>query len=77
MSDPQEVLSAALALPERDRADVVVALLESFDDPDGLFPDDDLLDEADRREAMMEADPGMELSHEELMAAFSHRRRRK
>lgn len=38
--------------------------------------DEDLLDEAERRDEMMDADPGMELSHEEFMEAFSHRRKK-
>jgi len=75
MGNPSDVLSAALALPERERADVVLALLESFVDGPA-FSDADLLEEADQREAMMDSDPGMEISHEEFMGAFSHRRKK-
>jgi hypothetical protein len=75
MGNSSDVLSAAMALPERERADVILALLESLVDQPSLS-DGDLLDEAERRDAMVDADPGMELSHEEFMEAFSHRRKK-
>ena len=69
-----EVLAAALALPEKERAVVTRELLASLGTDLVSVDDDELLAEADRRENMMETDPTMEMSHEELMEAFAHRR---
>ena len=51
MTQPQEILEAALGLPEDDRFQLVTQLLESFpNDSFGVSLDDpDLLDELDRR----------------------------
>ena len=69
-----EVLTAALALPEKDRAVVTRELLASLGNDLDSTEDDELLAEADRRESMMETDPRLEISHEELMSAFAQRR---
>ena len=51
MTQPQEILEAALGLPEDDRFQLVTQLLESFpNDNAGVSLDDvDLLEELDRR----------------------------
>ena len=51
MTQPQEILEAALGLPEDDRLQLVTQLLESFpNDSYGVSLDDpDLMDELDRR----------------------------
>ncbi len=51
MTQPQEILKAALGLPEDDRFQLVTQLLESFPhDSFGVSLDDpDLLEELDRR----------------------------
>ena len=69
-----DVLNAALALPEEERAGVARGILESLGNDLVSADDDELLAEADRRESMMESDPAMEMSHEELMEAFARRR---
>jgi len=69
-----EVLDAALALPVAERADVARGLLDSLGNDLISVADDELLAEADRRESQMESDPETEMSHDEFMAAFAHRR---
>ncbi len=51
MTQPQEILEAALGLPDDDRFQLVTQLLESFPyDSTGVSLDDpDLLEELDRR----------------------------
>jgi len=70
-----EVLETALQLPARDRAGVVLGLLESLHDSEASNSDSELVAEADRREAMMDADPSMEISHEELLAGLQRNRK--
>ena len=75
MNSSPDVLAAAMALPESDQADVALHLLESLHGDQESATDQDLLTLADEREAMMDSDPAVEISHEELLAAFSHRRK--
>lgn len=70
-----EVLETALQLPARDRAGVVLGLLESLHDSEASNSDSELVAEADRREAMMDADSSMEISHEELLAGLQRNRK--
>ncbi len=51
----EQVLQAALALPEEDRLELVEALLDSHAPPDGLPFDPAWLDEVRRRSAEVEA----------------------
>lgn len=69
-----EVLTAALALPEEERAAVTRELLAGLGNDQVSYDDDELLAEADRRQSMMETNPSMEMSHEELLEAFAQRR---
>jgi len=57
MTQPQEILEAALGLPDDDRFQLVAQLLESFpNDRSGASLDDpDLLEELDRRFADTES----------------------
>ena len=58
-----ELTPRLLALPERDREELAYVLLDSL-------PEDDDISEALRREAEMEADPRMSITHEEFMSYF-------
>jgi Putative addiction module component len=71
-----EIITAAMLLSDKERADVIVELLESLDNNQKEISDGALLLEAEQREAMMDADPATEITHEALLSRFTHLRRK-
>ena len=68
MSTVAEIESKALALSERDRAMLASSLLQSL--PSVLDEEDEGLAEALRREAEMDADPSVVMTHAEFLSAL-------
>ena len=62
------VTEAALQLPVADRAAVLLSIFDSL--PDDRSYADDILDEAMRRDAEIEAGLVREMSHEEFIAGL-------
>ncbi len=63
------VTEAALQLPVADRASVLLSLFDSL--PGDSVSDDDILDEAMRRDAEIESGLVREMSHEEFIAGLN------
>src|SRR5581483_7759758 len=68
-----EVEKLALDLPERDRATLIANLLDSL--PPILSDDDEGIAEALRRDAELDADPGLAISAAELDTYIRNRRK--
>jgi len=68
-----EIEKLALDLPERDRAMLIANLLDSL--PPILSDEDEGIAEALRRDAELEADPGLAISSAELDAYIRNRRK--
>lgn len=66
-----EIEKLALDLPERDRATLIASLLDSL--PPILSEEDEGIAEALRRDAELEADPGLAISSAELDAYIRNR----
>jgi putative addiction module component (TIGR02574 family) len=62
----QEVLEAALTLPEDDRATIVAALLHTLPPEPNDWDEDELASELDRRLEEALSDPGATISWSEL-----------
>ena len=69
------VLSEALALPEKDRAEVIVKLIESLGAPASGMSDEEAIAEAERRSEEMDRDPSYSISHEEFLRVFEDRKK--
>ena len=68
-----EIEKLALDLPERDRATLIANLLDSL--PPILSDEDEGIAEALRRDAELDADPGLAISSAELDAYIRNRRK--
>jgi len=68
-----EIERLALDLPERDRAMLIANLLDSL--PPILLDEDEGIAEALRRDAELDADPGLAISAAELDAHIRNRRK--
>jgi putative addiction module component (TIGR02574 family) len=62
-----QVLQGALALPEADRQQLVIALVESLP-PSAIEPDDDLVAELDRRCSEVDSGIAQSIPFDEVMA---------
>ena len=71
--ETEAVLTEALALPERGRAEVAARLLQSLGGPGDPMADDELLEEARRRSEEMDQDPASSVSHEEFVQGYRAR----
>jgi putative addiction module component (TIGR02574 family) len=67
-------MSSAMQLAPQDRCRVASALWDSTRSQ-AAEVDDDLESLLDQREAELEQDPSLEVSHEAFLGHFSHRRR--
>jgi putative addiction module component (TIGR02574 family) len=68
------ILQAAMQLSPDERCQVAARLWDSAGDPPASYEASDLESLLDAREAEMDADPSMELSHEAFLVHFAHRR---
>ena len=68
------VLEAALTLSEQDRCAVASRLWESAASEPADFPDESLEQELARRDAELDSDPALEVSHGDFLSHFSNRR---
>lgn len=73
MANIIEIEKLALDLPERDRATLIANLLDSL--PPILSGEDEGIAEALRRDAELEANPGLAISSAELDAYIGNRRK--
>jgi putative addiction module component (TIGR02574 family) len=71
MATVLEIEKLALDLPERERATLIASLLDSL--PPMLSDDDDGIAEALRRDAELDANPGLAISLAELDADIRNR----
>ena len=69
------VLTEALALPEKGRAEVASKLIQSLGAPTRAMGDEEAIAEAKRRSEEMDNDPSCSLSHDEFLKQFENRRR--
>lgn len=67
------VLTKALALSEKGRAEIASKLLASLGTPDDSMGDAELIVEAGRRSEEMERDPSCVVTHEEFVNQFRRR----
>jgi len=67
-----ELITQALELPPRDRAELISVVFDSIDGYEGSN-DNDLCDLAMKRDAELEQGAVKALSHDEFMAGFSAR----
>lgn len=70
----ESVLTSAMQLEPQDRCRIASSLWDSIR-PLKAAADKDLDAVLDQREAELDADPAMEVSHEALLGHFSNRRR--
>ena len=71
----ESIMDAALQLNPGDRCRVAAGLWDSVGSPPHELEDDDLEAVLNQREAELDQDPSMEISHQEFMAHFSARRK--
>jgi len=67
MPSGSNILTSALELPENERAEIALELLISLQSDQISTTDEEILSEADRRESAMDADPRLEISHQDLL----------
>ena len=68
MSSAASIADAALSLSASDRAQIALLIMDSL--PPDAWDDNDILAEADRRDAEMESGRVKELIHEEFIAGL-------
>ena len=73
--EQEAVLTEALALPEKGRAEVASKLIESLGAPSRAMSDDEAIAEARRRSEEMDQDPSCSMSHDEFLKQFEDRKR--
>ena len=73
--EKEAVITEALALPERGRAEVAARLLQSLGGPGAAMTDAEVLEEAKRRSAEMDEDPANSVSHEEFVEGYRARQK--
>lgn len=73
--EKEAVLTEALALPERGRAEVAARLLESLGGPGIAMTDAEVLEEAKRRSEEMDEDPANTVTHEEFVEGYRARQK--
>jgi putative addiction module component (TIGR02574 family) len=71
----ESIMDAALQLDDADRRRVAAHLWDSIGKPLPHLEETELDDLLDRREAELDQDSSLEMSHDEFMASFLHRRR--
>lgn len=69
------VITEALALPERGRAEVAARLLESLGGPGVAMTEAEVLEEARRRSEEMDDDPANTVTHEEFVQGYRARQK--
>ena len=70
----ESIMDAALQLNPGDRCRVAAGLWDSVSNPPHELEDDDLEAVLNQREAELDQDPSLEISHQEFMAHFEDRR---
>lgn len=70
----ESIVDAAMHLNPADRCRVAACLWESIGSPVAEPEGDDLEEMLNQREAELNEDPSQEMSHEDFMTAFTHRR---
>ncbi|OYW28723.1 MAG: hypothetical protein B7Z47_05525 [Chthoniobacter sp. 12-60-6] len=71
----ESIMDAAMQLNPGDRCRVAASLWDSIGSAGHEVEGDELEALLDQREAEMDQDPSMEISHQEFMAHFSARRK--
>ncbi len=67
------IVDAALSLPDSERAEIALRMLESLPPVEPGATDDELVMEAETRDREMDQDPAASLSHKELMDSLRSR----
>ena len=71
----ESIMDAALQLNPGDRCRIAAGLWESVGSPPHALEEDDLEAVLNQREAEMDQDPSLEISHQQFMAHFAARRK--
>jgi len=70
----EAIVDAAMQLDAADRCRVAACLWESIGEPAGVLDADELENVLNQREAELDNDPSLEISHQDFMARFTERR---
>jgi putative addiction module component (TIGR02574 family) len=73
--EQEAVLTEALALPEKGRAEVATKLIRSLGAPARAMSDEEAIAEARRRSEEMDNDPSCSVGHDEFMKQFENRKK--
>lgn len=71
----ESIMDAAMQLTPGDRCRIAAGLWDSVGPPPNDLEGDDLETLLNQREAELDQDPSMEISHQEFMAHFAARRK--
>jgi putative addiction module component (TIGR02574 family) len=70
----ESIVDAAMHLDPSERCRVASRLWESIGEPVSELDGDDLEEMLNQREAEIKEDPSQEISHEDFIGSFAHRR---
>ena len=73
--EQEAVLTEALALSEKGRAEVASKLIQSLGAPTRAMSDEEAIVEAGRRSEEMDKDPACSISHDEFLKQFEDRKK--